>query len=221
MVLTAVNLSPEGEPIRWRIENSWSAERGDHGYFIASDKWMDEFCYQVVIDPSVVGDEVLEVLEQKPKILPLWDPMGRVRHAMLADEFWADDNDTERLHEFPALTPDLLPQLLGQYNQASSQQAIGQSQGVISSATTWVRQRAPGPRVIKLQLGGYHSSTSVHLPHDSRIPVEGSGDCNCHSCCHMCRPNAIPDSREHQTWLRGMNARHAATRKIAVNLGRR
>lgn len=76
MVLTAVHLSPEGEPIRWRVENSWGETSGDKGYFVASDAWMDEFCYQAVVDPSVVDSEVLDVLKQKPKVLPAWDPMG-------------------------------------------------------------------------------------------------------------------------------------------------
>jgi bleomycin hydrolase len=42
MVLTAVHLSPSGEPIRWRVENSWSEDAGTDGYFVMSDKWMDE-----------------------------------------------------------------------------------------------------------------------------------------------------------------------------------
>ena len=76
MVLTAVHLDSEGEPVRWRVENSWSETAGDHGYFVASDAWMDEFCYQAVGDPAVVSREVRDVLQQKPKVLPLWDPMG-------------------------------------------------------------------------------------------------------------------------------------------------
>lgn len=76
MVLTAVHLDKEGKPIRWRVENSWSSTAGTDGYFVMSDKWMDEFCYQAVVDPSVVSKEVRDVLKQEPKILPLWDPMG-------------------------------------------------------------------------------------------------------------------------------------------------
>ncbi|KAG9631994.1 peptidase C1B, bleomycin hydrolase, partial [Aureobasidium melanogenum] len=76
MVLTAVHLSPSGEPIRWRVENSWSEDAGTDGYFVMSDKWMDEFCYQVVVDPSCVSQEVRDILKQDPKVLDLWDPMG-------------------------------------------------------------------------------------------------------------------------------------------------
>lgn len=75
MVLTAVHVV-DGKPVRWRVENSWSDRVGDKGYFVMSDAWMDEFVYQAVVDPSVVSATVRKVLEQKPKMLELWDPMG-------------------------------------------------------------------------------------------------------------------------------------------------
>ncbi|EME46638.1 hypothetical protein DOTSEDRAFT_70600 [Dothistroma septosporum NZE10] len=76
MVLTAVHLDEDNKPVRWRVENSWSETAGTDGYFVMSDKWMDEFCYQAVVDPSVVSKEIRGVLKQQPKVLPLWDPMG-------------------------------------------------------------------------------------------------------------------------------------------------
>jgi bleomycin hydrolase len=75
MVLTAVHVV-DGAPVRWRVENSWSDRVGDKGYFVMSDAWMDEFVYQAVVDPSVVSATVRKVLEQQPKMLELWDPMG-------------------------------------------------------------------------------------------------------------------------------------------------
>lgn len=76
MVLTAVHLSPDGKPVRWRVENSWSGTAGTEGYFVMSDRWMDEFCYQAVVDPAVVSTEINDILKQKAKVLPAWDPMG-------------------------------------------------------------------------------------------------------------------------------------------------
>jgi bleomycin hydrolase len=76
MVLTAVHLDKDDMPVRWRVENSWSDAAGVGGYFVMSDKWMDEFCYQAVIDKSILGKAVKDVLKQEPKVLPLWDPMG-------------------------------------------------------------------------------------------------------------------------------------------------
>ena len=76
MVLTAVHLDADNKPVRWRVENSWSSGAGTEGYFVMSDAWMDEFCYQAVVDPAVVSQAVRDVLKQTPKVLPLWDPMG-------------------------------------------------------------------------------------------------------------------------------------------------
>ncbi|KAF2193770.1 bleomycin hydrolase-like protein [Zopfia rhizophila CBS 207.26] len=75
MVLTGVHVV-DGKSVRWRVENSWSDKVGDKGYFVMSDAWMDEFVYQAVVDPSVVSPAVRKVLEQKPEMLELWDPMG-------------------------------------------------------------------------------------------------------------------------------------------------
>lgn len=77
MVLTAVHLDEAtGNPIRWRVQNSWGEEPGQKGWFVMTDKWMDEFVYQVVVDPRFVPRDVREVLGQQPLVLPLWDPMG-------------------------------------------------------------------------------------------------------------------------------------------------
>ncbi|KAI6778201.1 uncharacterized protein J7T54_000010 [Emericellopsis cladophorae] len=77
MVLTAVHVDETtGQPVRWRVQNSWGEAAGDKGWFVMSDAWMDEFVYQAVIDPKFVGKEVRDVLRQEPTVLPIWDPMG-------------------------------------------------------------------------------------------------------------------------------------------------
>jgi bleomycin hydrolase len=75
MVLTAVHVV-DGKSVRWRVQNSWGPEPGEKGWFVMSDGWMDEFCYQAVVDPRFVGQEVRDVLKKEPVVLPLWDPMG-------------------------------------------------------------------------------------------------------------------------------------------------
>lgn len=78
MVLTAVHVddkNPE-KTVRWRVQNSWGTDVGEKGWFVMSDRWMDEFVYQAVVDVNFLGKEVKEVLGKEPVALPLWDPMG-------------------------------------------------------------------------------------------------------------------------------------------------
>jgi bleomycin hydrolase len=77
MVLTAVHVDEaSGKPVRWRVQNSWGADAGEKGWFVMSDSWMDEFVYQAVVDLRFCDKEVRDVLESKPIVLPIWDPMG-------------------------------------------------------------------------------------------------------------------------------------------------
>ncbi|KAL3479660.1 putative cysteine protease [Aspergillus californicus] len=75
MVITAVHLEND-KPVRWRVENSWGEAAGDHGWFVMTDRWMDEYTFQAVVDSNYVSREVREILNQKPQVLPRWDPMG-------------------------------------------------------------------------------------------------------------------------------------------------
>lgn len=77
MVLTAVHVDEAtGRTVRWRVQNSWGTEPGEEGWFVMTDRWMDEWVYQAVVDPKFLSREVRQVLDQEPIVLPLWDPMG-------------------------------------------------------------------------------------------------------------------------------------------------
>ena len=76
MVFTAVDLDKDDNPIKWRVENSWSDKRGHKGYCLMTDPWFDEYNYQLVVAKSKLEKKILDVLEQKPVVLPPWDPMG-------------------------------------------------------------------------------------------------------------------------------------------------
>lgn len=75
MLLTGVNLV-KGQPNRWKVENSWGPEPGNHGFFVMSDEWFDEYLYQVVVHKSRLPSELTSALQDDPVVLPPWDPMG-------------------------------------------------------------------------------------------------------------------------------------------------
>jgi bleomycin hydrolase len=75
MVFTGVNLK-NGNPDRWKVENSWGEERGEKGFFIMSDAWFDEFNYQVVLHKKYLTSEMISQIDEPPVVLSPWDPMG-------------------------------------------------------------------------------------------------------------------------------------------------
>lgn len=76
MVLTGVDLDDTGKPIKWKVENSWGDKVGDKGYFVASDAWMDEYTYQIVVRKDLLTVDELAAYEAEPQVLAPWDPMG-------------------------------------------------------------------------------------------------------------------------------------------------
>ncbi len=77
MVFTGVNLVNE-KPTRWKVENSWGDEQGQKGFFVMSDKWFEEYNFQVIIHRKYLPEQLLKQLEEEPVVLPPWDPMGSV-----------------------------------------------------------------------------------------------------------------------------------------------
>lgn len=75
MVLTGVDLVDD-KPTKWKVENSWGEKVGTKGFFVMSDAWMDEYCYQVVVNKRFLPAELQAVLTEEPKVLAPWDPMG-------------------------------------------------------------------------------------------------------------------------------------------------
>ena len=76
MVLTGVDLDADGRPVKWKVENSWGDKVGQKGYFVASDAWMDEYTYQIVVRKDFLTAEELAAYEAEPQVLAPWDPMG-------------------------------------------------------------------------------------------------------------------------------------------------
>lgn len=76
MVLAGVDLDADGNSTKWKVENSWGKDAGQKGYFVASDEWMDEYTYQIVVRKDLLTEEELAAYEEKPQVLLPWDPMG-------------------------------------------------------------------------------------------------------------------------------------------------
>jgi len=71
---------------RWRIQNSWGTRLGNDGYLTASDSWMDEYTYQIVVDRARLPQKAKVALETDPVVLPPWDPMGALAVGFDTDE---------------------------------------------------------------------------------------------------------------------------------------
>ena len=74
MTLMAVDLDENGNPKKWMVENSWGMT-GYKGHLIMTDEWFDEYMFRVVVDKKYVPQNILELMKQKPTMLPPWDPM--------------------------------------------------------------------------------------------------------------------------------------------------
>ncbi|HEU1368295.1 TPA: peptidase C1-like family protein, partial [Streptococcus pneumoniae] len=76
MVLTGVDLDENGKSTKWKVENSWGDKVGTDGYFVASDAWMDEYTYQIVVRKELLTAEEQAAYGAEPIVLAPWDPMG-------------------------------------------------------------------------------------------------------------------------------------------------
>ena len=74
MTLIAVDLK-NGKPVKWMVENSWGATSGYQGNIIMTDEWFDNYMFRLVVEKKYVPADVLSLLNQKPVMLPSWDPM--------------------------------------------------------------------------------------------------------------------------------------------------
>ena len=75
MTLKAVDIDKDGKTIKWQVENSWGASSGFQGTLIMTDEWFDEYMFRLVVDKKYVPANIMKILEEKPTMLPAWDPM--------------------------------------------------------------------------------------------------------------------------------------------------
>lgn len=75
MTMMGVDLNAQGQPIKWMVENSWGPTHGYKGHLIMTDEWLNEYLFRLVAEKRFVDDNILKILEQKPTVLPAWDPL--------------------------------------------------------------------------------------------------------------------------------------------------
>jgi bleomycin hydrolase len=75
MALIGVDLDANAKPLKWLLENSWGADKGNKGYLTMTDQWFDEYMFRLVVNKKYVDDKTLQILNQKATVLPPWDPM--------------------------------------------------------------------------------------------------------------------------------------------------
>jgi bleomycin hydrolase len=75
MALIAVDTDENDKPVKWQFENSWGANKGHNGYLTFTDEWFNEYMFRVVVLKKYLDEKTLKMLDQKPTMLPPWDPM--------------------------------------------------------------------------------------------------------------------------------------------------
>jgi bleomycin hydrolase len=80
MTLTAVDLDANGQPLKWKVENSWGATYGQQGCLIMTAEWFREYMFRLVVDKQYVPENLLKLSEQAPVMVMPEDPL------FLADE---------------------------------------------------------------------------------------------------------------------------------------
>lgn len=75
MTLVAVDLDKDGNPLKWKVENSWGPNNGAQGCFIMSNRWFNEYMFRLVVDKKYVPENLQKEFEQKPVMVMPEDPL--------------------------------------------------------------------------------------------------------------------------------------------------
>ena len=77
MLLSGYNKMDDSDnPNRWKVENSWGSSSGTNGFLLLTDKWFDEYVFQIVVHKDRLKEDELNEIGKIYKIIPPWDPLG-------------------------------------------------------------------------------------------------------------------------------------------------
>lgn len=72
MLICGVDLDKNGQPKKWKVENSWGEDVGQKGIFTMSHQWFLNNTFQVIVNKKYVSKEILAGLKKKPVVLSPW-----------------------------------------------------------------------------------------------------------------------------------------------------
>lgn len=75
MTLTAVDVDKDGQPRRWKVENSWGPSYGQAGCLIMTNRWFNEYMFRLVVDKQYVSPELQREAGQEPVMVMPEDPL--------------------------------------------------------------------------------------------------------------------------------------------------
>ncbi|NEG70510.1 C1 family peptidase [Bifidobacterium sp. BRDM6] len=76
MAITGVEVGDDGEPLRWKIENSWGEDNGEKGFYVASADWFDSFVNEIIIKKDYLDDKALAALAEPAVEIEPWAPLS-------------------------------------------------------------------------------------------------------------------------------------------------
>lgn len=72
MLITGVDII-DNKITKWKIQNSWGNEHGNKGYYIATNDWINNYVYRIVINKNILTEKQLKVLNKDTIKLQKWD----------------------------------------------------------------------------------------------------------------------------------------------------
>ncbi|KAJ5072054.1 bleomycin hydrolase [Anaeramoeba ignava] len=78
MVFCGVDVDDNGKIQKLKVENSWGDQTQQKGFSTMNVNWFKHHVYEVAIRKDLLPKELLDVLKQDPKVLPVYDPLGNL-----------------------------------------------------------------------------------------------------------------------------------------------